>query len=73
MSVDIDNQQPATSNIIIYSWWCHKCQQSHYTPCCPYDKTDYELMGMAKYGVPGICPVCWRPMWEHGMTMEYGR
>ena len=71
MSIDINNQQLATEDIV-YQWWCPKCQGYHSTPCCPYISDD-ELMRMAKYGIPGVCPVCGRPNWEHGMTMDYGR
>ena len=70
MSVDINYQQLATSDIV-YSWWCPRCQSCHSTPCCPYISDD-ELMSTARNGIPGICSVCGRPMWEHTMTMGEG-
>jgi len=54
---------------ISYQWWCEKCLDYHSTSCCPYIG-DWELMSMARNGIPGICLICGQPMWGHAMTME---
>lgn len=71
MAQDINyspEQHDSFSMDIVYSWWCPKCWAYHYTPCCPYISDD-ELMGTAGNAIPGICPVCGRPLWEHSMTL----
>ena len=55
MSIDINYQHISTGNIV-YSWWCPKCWDYHYTPCCPYI-SDNELMGTAGNAIPGKKPL----------------
>ena len=62
-------QYDSFSPEITYTWWCPRCKVNHYTPCCPYF-SDAELMSVSGNAIPGICPVCGRPLWEHGMTMD---